>query len=441
MGHGGWNGTGYEDALYAAAVEEQQVKPAARKKKKSHKGIRTFAAMLTIAAAIGSAFGVGRVWPAPQMPAGNEAAADTETQANEAAADTEMQANEAAADTETQAYDSEEFAYVANMFISTNSSSVSAIFKSMKDAVVSIKVTAQVTNMFNRLQDISAAGSGIIFHEDAEKIYIVTNHHVIEGATQVTISLDDEITAPANLVGSNADADLAVISVKKAALAEAGIQSYKIASFADSDKVEVGDAAIAIGNAAGEGKSATLGIISAIRKQIGVNGLSLEVLQTDAAINPGNSGGALVNSKGEVVGINTAKLAETGVEGMGYAIPANVVSEIVAQIMSGTIEQRPYFGISGTMITEQYKRYYGFIANGLYVNSVENNTTAAAAGMRASDIIVSVNGVTVRSLEHLQEMESRMEIGAKVTFKIIRNNRMEMTLQTTMKEFPGRTSF
>jgi len=326
--------------------------------------------------------------------------------------------------------------------ILTGAASVSDIFKAMKDSVVSINMTTQVSTMFNRVQSVPSAGSGIIFDEDDEKIYIVTNYHVIDSASGVTISLDDETTAPANYVGGSEESDIAIISVPKAALKEAGITNYKLASFASSATVEVGDTAIAIGNAAGEGKSATLGIISAVGKRINLsNNISLEVLQTDAAINPGNSGGALVNSKAQVIGINTAKLSDSGIEGMGYAIPSDVVSKLIEQIMNNGTVQRPYLGVSGVTITDQHQRIYNFISKGVYVNSAERNTTAAAAGLATGDVIIAFNGTTITTVEQLAELTEKTDIGATVTFTIIRNNRTELTLSAPMQAYVGRTSF
>ena len=423
----GWNNGSLDDRLYMLAMEEK-VTPARKthRKRTRSKAVRVFAAALAISTAVGASFGAGF---------GFGGALGTGT----AIADS-ITADGTGIVLPQEQEDAANFIPVAALS-QTGTASVSDIFKAVQDSVVSINTTVQVTNIFNQVRSQSSAGSGIIFREDETKIYIVTNFHVIENATQVTISLDDEITAPANLVGSNEEADIAVISVLKTALATAGIKNYHVAEFAGSSKVQVGDAAIAIGNALGEGKSATLGIISAIGKTILVGNTKLEVFQTDAAINGGNSGGALVNANGQVVGVNTAKLSATGVEGMGYAIPSDVVSTIVNQIMNGTSVQKPYLGIAGATITDQYQRVYGFITKGVYVNSVEANSTAAAAGLRQGDIITSVNGQAITSYDQLTDIEAKTAIGATLTIKIVRNNREEMTLTTTMKAYIGRTNF
>ena len=438
----GWEGTGYEDTLYRLAMEEREAPRMGTKKRRGwSKPMRILAAALAVSTSAGAAFGAG-ISIGGAAPRGMETAAVKEAKADSVATAVEAAANmglilAAEADETLQSA----YAPIA-LLTQTGTATVADIFKAVKDTVVSINTTTQVTNIFNRTQSYPSAGSGIIFREDADKIYIVTNFHVIENATQVTISLDDEITAPANLVGTNEEADIAVISVLKTSLAAAGITNYKIASFASSAKVEVGDAAIAIGNALGEGKSATLGIISAINKNIATDSTKLEsVLQTDAAINAGNSGGALVNANGQVIGINTAKLKDIGVEGMGYAIPSDIVGKIIEQIMNGSGEKKPYLGISGATITDQHQRIYGFITKGVYVNGVEANSTAAAAGLRQGDIITAVNGQAITSTEQLAELEAKTAVGAALNLTIVRGNRETLTLTAAMKAYVGKTSF
>jgi len=436
----GWEGGRIEDTLYKLAMEEREA-PAKKKRKKSiwSTPVRVMAAVLAISTAVGGSFGAGLGLGGAFRNADNVAEAKADK------ADIVLATVEEAAklDGLVLADEEQKATYTAIAALTqTGTATVADIFKAVKDAVVSINTTVQVTNMFNQTRSQSSAGSGIIFREDAEKIYIVTNYHVIENATQVTISLDDEITAPANLVGTDEDSDIAVISVLKTALTAAGITNYKLASFASSAQVEVGDAAIAIGNALGEGKSATLGIISAINKNITAGSTKLEsVLQTDAAINAGNSGGALVNANGQVIGINTAKLMETGVEGMGYAIPADIVSKVVNQIMTGTTAQKPYLGIVGVTITDQHQRMYNFITKGVYVNAVEANSTAAAAGLRQGDIITSINGQAITNQSQLTDIETKTAVGTTLTIQIVRGNKEAMTLTTTMKAYVGSTSF
>ncbi|KAI4453804.1 serine protease family s1c htra-related [Holotrichia oblita] len=305
--------------------------------------------------------------------------------------------------------------------VSAQGYSVTEIFKSVSDSIVSINCTTQV-QFRNRLVSTPSAGSGIIFAEDDEKIYIVTNNHVIEGKSMVTISLDDENEAEANYVGSDYQADLAIISVTKEELEKAGITNYEIAYFGDSNALEIGEPAIAIGNALGEGKSATLGIISAKNKTVTVDNKALNVIQTDAAINPGNSGGALVNSKGEVIGINTVKIKETGVEGMGYCIPSNTVIAFTDDIMTNGMIEKPYMGISGQTIDETMRDENDFPSTGVYVWTVYSGSGADDGGLREGDLIYAYNDIEITSMEDLTEALANTKTGETVTLSIYRSN-------------------
>ena len=323
---------------------------------------------------------------------------------------------------------------LSTTLLSMETGSVAETYKAVSPAIVSINVKANVANIFNQLIETSGAGSGIIFAEDGDKLYIVTNYHVVSGATQATISLDDVVQVKASYVGGNESNDIAVISVAKTDLDAAGITNYKIASFADSDTVETGDAAIAIGNALGEGKSATLGIVSAVNKEIATDTRQiLQVIQTDAAINAGNSGGALVNAKGQVIGINTIKYISSGVEGMGYAIPSNVVQEIIDGIMGQNKVETPYLGIEPRTITEQIKYNYNLPSLGVYINAVEAGGSAAESGLRQGDIITAVNGQTITTSEELSEKIADAKVGDAMALTIIRNGRSTAEVTVTLK--------
>ena len=197
-----------------------------------------------------------------------------------------------------------------NIILTSNSAS--SIFKEVGDSVVNISTKASSGFFTQELQDLGS-GSGIIYKVDGDKVYILTNNHVIEGASYVTISVTGQEQVEASLVGTDPSSDLAVLSVSKQAMTKAGIENITVAKFADSDTVEVGDFVFPIGNALGRGKTMTQGMISAQNKKINIDGKNLTVIQTDAAINPGNSGGALMNTEGEVVGINTAKLSSSAI--------------------------------------------------------------------------------------------------------------------------------
>ena len=319
------------------------------------------------------------------------------------------------------------------MFLSS-SNSVIDIIKQIKDTVVNITVTTRSTNFFNQVFESSGSGSGIIYSQDDTKVYIVTNNHVIDDASNVTISITGEEQVSANLVGKDAQSDLAVISVLKTDLTAAGINSVNTAVFSDSDQVDVGEYVLAIGNALGQGKTVTQGIISAQNKEINIDGKKFTVLQTDAAINPGNSGGALVNSEGKVLGINTAKLASSDIEGTGYAIPASVVKDIVPQLIKNGTVARPYLGIVGVTISDNFRNMYGLNVSGVFVRGVEKGSSAEKAGIIASDIITAFNAEPVESLEDLSEMISNCKVGDIITLSILRNGSAPMKISVTLTD-------
>jgi len=324
------------------------------------------------------------------------------------------------------------------------SQSFSSIIKGASDSVVSINVTGTASNFFGRTFETGSAGSGIIFSEDGENIYIVTNFHVIERANSVTISVDDAIQAPASFVGGDSVSDIAVISVSKTEMAKAGIKNYKLAVFGDSTQIEIGDLAIAIGNALGEGKSATLGIISALNKTINIDNKELNVIQTDAAINPGNSGGALINAKSQVIGINTAKLSSYGVEGMGYSIPINDAKVIIENLMKNKdhpIPEPGYLGISGLTVTEQIKDTNSLPSEGVYVRTAYPGAGAFAAGIRNNDLIVGINDVSVKTFEALSEELAKYKAGEKINVSYYEGCKILKTVEVTLTGAGTNTNF
>lgn len=323
-----------------------------------------------------------------------------------------------------------------NVILTSNSAS--SIFKEVGDSVVNISTKVSGGFFYSELQDLGS-GSGIIYKVDGDKVYILTNNHVIEGASYVTISVTGNEQVEANLVGTDPSSDLAVLSVSKKDMNNAGIKDITVAKFANSDNVEVGDFVFPIGNALGRGKTMTQGMISAQNKQINIDGKNLTVIQTDAAINPGNSGGALMNSDGEVVGINTAKLSSSAIEGIGYAIPSNIAIDIADQIINNGYVERPYFGIMGKTITENTKRIYNLNTTGVIVVEVEEDSNAERAGLKAGDIITDFNGQKIETLDDLSGAINKCKPNDTVSFNIIRNGREEMTLNVTLT--PSNTSF
>ena len=275
-------------------------------------------------------------------------------------------------------------------------------------------------------------GSGIIFNIDTEMLYIVTNNHVIAGADAVNISIMDSQPIPANLVGRNTNYDLAVLSLNVADVRNLGIDNISIAVFGDSDAMRVGDVVLAIGNAMGEGNSATSGIISATDREIFYRNASVRMFQTDAAINPGTSGGPLINSQGYVIGINTTinPGEHHALEGMGFSVPSNTAKYVIEEIMNRT--PRPFLGISGRTVDEDIAAVYDVPPIGIYVSSVIEDSAAARAGMQAHDIITSFNGRAIFNFTQLEYELSLLSIGDTVDVMIIRGGREHLVLQVTL---------
>ncbi|OUQ58711.1 hypothetical protein B5E58_05880 [Tyzzerella sp. An114] len=322
--------------------------------------------------------------------------------------------------------------------ISKSSDDIVSIIKSVKPSVVSINTIAQKTTTYygniSIPYEAQGAGSGVIFYEDDGKIAIVTNYHVIEGATNISVSIEGaESDVIAQVAGTDSKSDLAVITVSKADLQNVGISSVTVATFGDSDSLEEGESVIAIGNALGEGISTSGGMISAKEKTIQVDDVSLEVIQTDAAINPGNSGGALVDLNGNVIGINTAKAFEEAVEGMGYAIPSNTVVPIINTLLTEGTAPRPYLGITGSDITDSLANLYG-LPVGVLVRDVVDGGSADNGGIQPGDIITDFAGKKIMSMDDLVEVLAEQEVGSQVDVRIIRNGDTPMNLKVTIQD-------
>ena len=308
---------------------------------------------------------------------------------------------------------------------------IDAVFPS----VVNINTSVHTTTNYYGISipyDGESAGSGVIFDEDDQYVYIVTNNHVIADSDTISVSVTGNESISAEVVGTEASSDLAVIKALKSDFEAAGVD-YKVATFGDSDQLKVGESVLAIGNALGEGKSATGGMISVINKTIEIDGVTLEVLQTSAPINPGNSGGALVNYDGEIIGINTAKTSTSVAEGMGYAIPSNTVKEVMERLLVDGTTPKPYLGIMGSDITDDISNLYK-LPVGVLVVDVLDGSAAQNAGLVEGDIIVGFNGSTVMNMEGLQSILKECEIGATVNMDIIRNGNESKTLTVTIQD-------
>jgi len=272
----------------------------------------------------------------------------------------------------------------------------------VKDSVVSISVISATNRPFGRV--VPGSGSGFIFYEDDDYVFIATNNHVVENTSSISISLDDNASVPAHVVGADHDSDLAVIAVRRADLAEKGVP-YTVANLGDSAAMRMGDTVVAIGNAMGEGQTVTKGIVSAMGLTItisdpGASGsLTLYVMQTDAAVNRGNSGGPLFNRDGEVVGIVTAKLMGSHIEGMGYAIPINEAFAILQELKENSEVSAPFMGINHEHFSEFRRSLFNMPYTGTLVTSIGQGLPAYEAGIRPGDLIIYINDTRIYGME------------------------------------------
>lgn len=314
--------------------------------------------------------------------------------------------------------------------VSTNASSkevssdISTLVENVMPAIVSISSTqtqSQVDFFGQRFDnEVKGSGSGIIIAQNKNEVLIVTNNHVIDGARKVEVTFEDEKVAEATIKGTDSSTDLAVLSVKLTDMSEDTKNKIKIAALGDSDSVKVGEMAVAIGNALGYGQSVTVGYISAKDRTVSMEDSSMKLLQTDAAINPGNSGGALLNTKGEVIGINSIKYASATVEGMGYAIPISKAIPIINELMNREEipeAQQAYLGIVGQDVTSEYSQRFN-MPIGVYIAQVSDNSPAKKAGLVVGNIIIGFNGSTITTMEELQNKLAYTRAGKEVKLTI-----------------------
>lgn len=292
----------------------------------------------------------------------------------------------------------------------------------VKPSVVGIVVETQSANSYYGLRGTNTGtGSGFIITEDG---YIVTNAHVVEGASKITVFLDDVSGEyPATIVGSDSVSDIAVIKINA--------NNLPYVELGDSDNLVVGETVVAIGNPYGLELAGTVtsGIVSSANRTITNNEREVSVIQTDAAINPGNSGGPLINTKGQVIGINTMKISSTDSESLGFAIPISDAVDIINSLMkNGYVTNRPLIGISGQDIDEMASRVYG-LPQGVYVTSVDASSYAKVKGIQPYDIIVGANGQTVTSMSQLNAIKDKFKAGDNLTLKIWRSGK---TLEVTI---------
>ena len=328
---------------------------------------------------------------------------------------------------------------------------VTEVVKAVMPAIVAVNNHyTETMSWFGQSMDseADASGSGIIVGLNDSELLIVTNYHVVEDTDKLTVQFNEGSEAEAFIKGQDSKMDLAVIAVPVTELSDSTMQAIEVATLGNSDTLEVGEPAIAIGNSLGYGQSVTTGVISALNRSISLSasnmysGDSVEgtFIQTDAAINPGNSGGALLNIKGEVIGINSNKIGGSAVEGMGYAIPISAASPIIAELMLRETkskvaeEERGYLGISGISVTQEVSRAYG-MPEGVYIAQVYEGTAAAAAGLKQGDIITAFGGNKIASMEELQKELEFYAKGETVDVKVMTmtmSGYEEITVQLTL---------
>ena len=306
---------------------------------------------------------------------------------------------------------------------STVTSDVSDIVNSAMPSVVAITNMSvqEVQSYFGgtQQQESTSCGSGIIIGKNDSELLIVTNNHVVEGAETLTVSFANETSVEASIKGTDSSKDLAVVAVPLDSIDDDTMNAISIITLGDSDKLQVGEPVIAIGNALGYGQSVTTGIVSALDRNLDMEGFDSKLIQTDAAINPGNSGGALLNANGELIGINTAKVNANAVEGMGYAIPISDATSVIENLMNRETRtkvdesEQGFLGIEGYDVTSEKAEMYS-IPTGVFVRSVEDGSAADKAGITAECIITKFDGITIDSMSTLQSQMQYFKAGDKV---------------------------
>lgn len=326
---------------------------------------------------------------------------------------------------------------------------VSAIVDATLPSVVSITNTQvyQSNTWFGQSQtyEVPSSGSGIIVGQNDSELLIVTNNHVVSDSEGLTVTFADESTADAAIKGTDSEADLAVIAVPLDKVSADTKGKIKAATLGDSDSLKMGQGVIAIGNALGLGQSVTVGHVSALNREIKVDDATKTVIQTDAAINPGNSGGALLNSKGEVIGINEAKYADTSVEGVGYAIPISKAKDIIDDLMTRTTKiavsesEQGYLGIQLQNIDESMAKMYG-MPQGVYVYKIMEDSAAAGSDLHEKDIITNLDGEKISNYADLAKLLTYYKSGDTVTLTVqslVNGSYQEREVQLTLKQRPA----
>ncbi|WP_455057669.1 S1C family serine protease [Jutongia sp.] len=348
------------------------------------------------------------------------------------------------------AYTTDNVKYTNTTGAAIGTADVSGIAQQTMPSIVSITSTTEGEGSYDLFgqyyqgQDEVSAGTGFIVGKNDKELLIATNNHVVDGAKAISVQFIDEEVYDATTKGNDSSADLAVIAVKLKDMKKSTLNSIRISALGDSSESKVGEMVVAIGNALGYGQSVTVGYVSAKDREIteqSEDGSSqsskMKVIQTDAAINPGNSGGPLLNMKGEVIGINSSKIAASSVEGVGYSIPISEATPIIDELMNREVltdAQKGYLGISGKTVSEEASNYN--MPEGVYVSEVAKDGAAGKAGIKQGDIITAINDIQVTTIESLKEKANSYKKGTKVTITLKRSDngsyvekKVEVTLQ------------
>ena len=328
---------------------------------------------------------------------------------------------------------------ISSSYVATD---VSDIVDEVMPSIVAITNVSQTEYQSfwgqSKTYESTSCGSGIIVSQDNEYLYVATNNHVVEGANSLTVTFANDDTVSAEIKGTDPSTDLAVVKVALSSIKDDTMSEIKVATLGSSDTLKVGESCIAIGNALGYGQSVTTGVISALNREVSVSDSSsstnytAELIQTDAAINPGNSGGALLNTAGEVIGINSVKYSDTSVEGIGYAIPMDTAKPIIEELITKEKvdeSNSAYLGIAGVDVTSDVAKTYN-MPTGVYVAQVMEGAAAEQAGIQKGDIITKFDGKDVTSMEELSYNMQYYAAGTTVDVVIERSSNGQYEEQT-----------
>lgn len=408
-----WFADDYEQSVKNAVPEEHSISMYVPKVKRSRALLKNpaivavISSLLTCSICLGAfAFGISRKTPKNLLP---------------------ITQSQAVGETVVNRNDSEGGIINAVTSSGGGALSIPQVYDKASPAVVSILSSLQNGN-YIQSQTTMSSGSGVIITNDG---YIVTNNHVIEGASKITVQTIAGQGFDAKVIGSDARTDLAVLKVESD-------QSLPYAELGDSSEVRVGDMALAIGNPLREELAGTLtvGYISAINRSMIIDGKQMTMLQTDAAINPGNSGGALLNMKGQLIGINTAKSTGYDVEGLGFAIPINDAKPIIESIMeNGYVTGRPLIGIGGISVTEAIAKANN-LPIGVYIKELTAFGAAERAGLQIGDVITEFDGKAVKTIDDINEIKNAHAVGDSIKVKFVRNGKTSTTDLTLLEEKP-----